>query len=92
MAITMNDKSTGKIYTFYTIVFEPNYRVWRDKRLDEEPVREMKIKLSATDIIDAQTKAWKVVNLDPEAYEIISIYTDGYFNKYHNNRYGDTDD
>ena len=80
-----------RMYKFYTIAIEPNFRVWRDKNHDEEPVREMKVKLSATDITDAQEKVWKAVNLDPETYEIVSIYTDGYFNRYHM-CYRDTDD
>ena len=92
MATTMTTATPmRRMYKFYTIVIEPNFHTWRDKNPDEEPVREMKIKLSATDIADAQAKVWKAVNLDQETYEIVSIYTDGYFNRYHS-RYGDTED
>lgn len=89
MATTMTTATPmRKMYKFYTIVIEPNFHAWRDKNPDDEPIREMKIKLSATDIVDAQAKVWKAVNLDQETYEIVGIYTDRCFHA----RYGDTED
>ena len=72
----------NKLCKYYTIIIEPNYHVWRNKNPDEDPVREIKVKLSAENIKDAKEKVWKAINLDPEVYEIISIYTDGFFNRY----------
>ena len=71
----------SKLCKYYTIIIEPIYFSWHDKNPDEDPIREMKVKLSAENIKDAQEKVWKAINLDPEVYEIISIYTDGFFNR-----------
>ena len=90
MATSVTMANTLPMYKYYRIVIEPNFRVWREKNPDDEPVRSMTIRLSANNIMDAMTKVWKATNLDQETYEIISICTDGYYARYP--RHNDDDD
>ena len=89
MATQFTSENAEPVYHFYRVAIEPNFRVWREKNPNDEPVRSMTIRLSASNIYDAQAKVWKATNLDQEVYEIVSICTDGYYNRY--SKYSDDD-